>query len=1300
MDAKSKLSANARWKFYILASVLIISLSILVSSLSFTSNPQINNGVTPIYTTEDLICTWEVSGDTVETNVSWYKDGVLYLNQTVIGSSSMISYVNTTKHETWICQVILSNSSDVITENVSITIVNSAQSKPYLYNSSIQVPNNYELYEDTTYNFIMTSLDPDDDDLTYRFTPNDICSVTNIYTGQVQCIPTHAAITGSSSPGAENNVSELLTLWSDDNSELVSIGNNHTFALIPVNDQADFTNSINNRSLNSGISLNIEVSAEDEEENYPLDFALWSDLNADDCPSELIITPSGDTTSVISFDVPTNNVCVGNWTVIVNVTDSSGYNTSRDAIQMIFGVQINITNSIPNFTSVISQNKTQGESFLVWFYANDSDVGDNLTFNVTRDSSVANCSVSMFNWSAITVNNGYLNASGYINVSNLTNNHVACRQVNLVVRDQKGDSRSRNIVFNITNANDAPTVHNVGRDGNMSNQSSRLYQTFIYRINATDPDQLTYDYANTGVLTYTSDDSRFTPNLLTGTINVTPTNASYVGYWIINLTASDGILNSTGTLYLNITANNVPVLNLVPNNRNLSQNDAVILNFTVSELDNENLTMIFASLTSFSDSLYGDYFNITSQVHNGTANIETWRLNLTKNSARERNNLVGNHRINITFKDSPILSFGSESMGVLNFTIQNENDAPFFDMNQNNESDNVTLGIVVKDRAYSMLLKATDFDIYLDEMINESLDFTFYLDATNFTDYSISRFDNSLNMFSLEFTPIVDGAQYLIINVTDQIGALDSQTIFFNVSENSSSPLFQSIKPYYNSSSNQTVQAFISASLYPTNITSLIIDENTTLTFDALIINDSGIEERNSLNLEWYIDGELIKTIINATPSVNSNSSVVYFDYFSAGLHNVTIVAEDIVEYASTWTWLVNVTNVNRLPVYCEGNLEDLVPPDWVIDRTRDMTDYYLSYMSGTQRFYDPDDDATNTGNVSKNCSIYNAPNLNSLTFSLSDPDSCSEAEFTFTNTSSFVVVPNLDGDCMLQFIATDEYNESVNATDLVWIKFTGVEPSEGDTQDNRRSGGSTTKTQIVTVPVDLEVDKPVPIKIIAPGVVSIYANKTIYIPLKIKNTWTAEVRGVELSGVSINATMSGENAVKIHFDQSYFSVIPLGGESNILLEVSNYRKEGPFEIVIYAKVADPEFTDSTSIYISSLEQTSKGDEVKSKVTFAKDMLSENPLCRELNELLDRADAEAESENYAEAIKLVDGVINGCKYLMKEEEVRRETPSIVKQGINISREYALEIIGGAVVLLLVTLTFYAMAALKRKITEK
>jgi hypothetical protein len=237
-------------------------------------------------------------------------------------------------------------------------------------------------------------------------------------------------------------------------------------------------------------------------------------------------------------------------------------------------------------------------------------------------------------------------------------------------------------------------------------------------------------------------------------------------------------------------------------------------------------------------------------------------------------------------------------------------------------------------------------------------------------------------------------------------------------------------------------------------------------------------------------------------------------------------------------------------------------------------------------------------------------------------------------------------------------------------------------------------------VPIDQPIDKPVPVKIIAPGVVNTYANKTISIPIILQNTWKEDIMGIGLSGIALNASFANEQNITITFSRPYINILPMGAKAESVLEISNYRKEGPFEVTIYARVTEPEFTDSTNILISSLEQTSRGEEVKSKVTFAKDMLSQNPECRELNDLLDRAEATMLSGDYEEAMKLVDGVINGCKYLMQNEQSRRETPSIIQKSFDFAREYSNEIMITAGAIFSLTIIFYTLVALRRKIMEK
>jgi hypothetical protein len=86
-------------------------------------------------------------------------------------------------------------------------------------------------------------------------------------------------------------------------------------------------------------------------------------------------------------------------------------------------------------------------------------------------------------------------------------------------------------------------------------------------------------------------------------------------------------------------------------------------------------------------------------------------------------------------------------------------------------------------------------------------------------------------------------------------------------------------------------------------------------------------------------------------------------------------------------------------------------------------------------------------------------------------------------------------------------------------------------------------------------------------------------------------------------------------------------------------------------------------VLLNTIEQAGTGEDVQTKVTFAQDLLNENPECLELNELLGKAkDALAEGST-TEASKMVDGVINGCKYLVSIAKKNEQKPESIVSKI-------------------------------------
>jgi hypothetical protein len=1283
--------------------MIIVCSATDVLSLSFDSAPSINGGATA-YTANDLVCMWSASADTVEMNVSWYNSTNLYSSSTVVLQTSTLGNQFTKRDDLWKCEVTLWNGTDILSMNTSIGINNTAPSYPFLVRSGITLSNYYELYEDVEYTIYINASDNDNDVLKYYLNDEQImklCASPGLYTGLMSCNASHSVLRQSATLGAENATNYTVTITARENSTTgISTYTDFIFTLIPVNDRPYFTSTIAPQSINAGQNWSVLVQYEDEEENYPINVSLWSDLN-DIAPGLLIITSINNTYARINFSANTTNVHAGTWNVSINITEAATLNVST----LNFTLQINVSNFNPVFTNsfanITAQNWTQGGSMLFYLNATDVNTGDNLTFNITAPTNASlRCNISS-PWIVQTLNNSALGAVGLVNITNITNNHVACRYVNFVVYDPYGGIASAiNVFLNITNVNDAPIINEVGINGNMSNLSYKKFQVATYAINASDPDNYTYQRLINGILTFSTNDSRFPVNNATGIISIYPNNDSFIGNWNVNVTASDGYYQTSRLMRIEIRDNSVPILNLSQNNIAFLQNNIGLVNFSVNEIDNETVVLSYSSLTAFSDSIYTGNFQKVSGDYSLGTNLERWRLNLTRgdnsstpaiqrNIDRQRNDLVGNHLIEISFADQFGAYRENISSGIMNITILNSNDAPFFDGNRDNVSDAISFANIVYNYSNSFIINVTDFDLYLINS-NESLTFSYSNASAGIQEISFVKLSSTSANFTFKGTVL--GSQSVNITVTDAQGLLASQIVSFTVESRTPAPVFHSIRPYFNSSLNSTIFTFTDIALYPNNITYINFTENTSVIFDAVVTNAS--TEGNFLTFYWYVDGILRNTTANVTCGINS-SFIHYFDFFSSNqTHNITLRATDYKRSESIWTWIATTTNINRKPIYCPGTLQNLS-----IEGTSTITNY-VSYGL-KQRFYDPDDDPLNTGDVNSQaltCDNYNAESLPSLTFSINPAAPCVIADFTFIG-SDLKIVPTNDGVCLIEFVAEDDYGESADS-EVMQIIMTAVEGS-GQSSSSSQSSGQDVKIETVTVPVMHDVDVPSPIELVAPGFVDMYTNKTIYITIKLKNTWTTDINGIQLFASSPNiSNISGKEELKMNFTKAFVAKLPIGAEVETTLILTNYRKEGPFEVIVSATVQEPKFNDSTSILISAVEQLSEGDQVKVKVTFAKDLLSENSVCRELNELLDRAQAAAEQSSFDEALKLVDGVINGCKYLMEEEQVRRESPSMIRMGFDKAREYTLEILAGAGLLLILTLTFHAIASLKKKLMEK
>jgi len=1260
-------------------SIILVLLVILplVYALQFSSNPEINEGGT-VRTEDDLNCSWQSGGDEMlPTNITWYKNGVEDITLTSSDGTSILLAANTSKDETWICEVFLGNATDEISANASVVVTNSLPRNIELNNGSQIIFDGYQVTEDGTYTFFINATDPDLDNLTYGITNPTICTIVNSVTGEINCNPDHEDLTGTASPAVEP-ASNSVQAWpyAFDSSGGPTLFFN--FTVLPVNDQASFDEIVQNHSVEAGETWVYQINATDEELDHDLIYTFYTDIN--DVFPNLIFMEKVDSNSInLTFntsDNSPNNLHVGNWTFYVNVTDANGSNTTREPDEFVFRITITTINHVPTFTTNLSNTTgNQSLSYEAYIFANDTDIGDNLTFGVNNVTGYSDNCVDSFPWSISTINSSPINASGLINITLINNSFVACRYINITVEDDTGVKDAYITFINLTNINDAPVLQELSVDGNISSQQTYMFVGYSYTVNAIDVDNYTYDRDNTANLTYyINESSPFSIGLTSGVFSATITNESHIGNWTINVTVSDGEYNDTRFLNLEVFNNSAPLLNLSNNNVYLNQSDLINVSFSGIEYNNDSMFVTLVNLSNYNLSIYSVEYD-GSNYSNGY-NESFWVLNLSYSSQAQANSFVGTHQVKVILEDSIGASTENVSTGTLWLTVLNENDAPIFDQDEDNFSDAISLGVVVENLSYNTSIYATDYDLYLGNS-GENLSFYYYNASSELVNFSFIKYSD--NEAYLSFVPIINNTLSVILMVNDTNGSATYQNVSFEVLSLSTDPNLIQVRPHYNYSTNQTGFGFENASIYPNRNVTVNVTENTSVVFDAIISNDTSVVN-NNLTYYWYFDGELNQTNINTSPGVNSFLNIS-FDFFSSGMHNVTLIAEDLRLSSVNFTWNINVTNLNRPPIYY-GTLDELTV------NTSTTFPNYFSYRNAVQRFYDPDEDLNNDGIRTKDLG-----ENTSLRYTLNNADQCSLATFSISG-DDLTIDPIETGFCAIIFNATDPYNESV-ITGSVTITVTGGQANSVSETQASSSGGSSTRTQVITVPYEQEVDVPTPLDIVVPKNVDVYVNKTIKIPIVLKNSWTDPLKGVYL-----NVTLDEDLNVTYDFTRDYISEIGIGQEVETILILTNYRVEGPFEVTVNAKVTSPPFVDSAGIFINSLEQSSEGEAVRTKVTFARDMISENSECRELNDLLDRAEMAMNNLDFPEALNLVNAVINGCKYLInKDEFVRKETPTIIEVAFDFMSENADKIAIGAALLTGLTILAYAIVGVKKIIDD-
>jgi hypothetical protein len=887
-----------------------------------------------------------------------------------------------------------------------------------------------------------------------------------------------------------------------------------------------------------------------------------------------------------------------------------------------------------------TQNGTQGQPFLFYVYANDSDAADTLNFNISLSQS---CSVSS-PWTITTVNDSYNNATGLINVSILTNNHVICRNVRITVFEvgDAGAGDYQDVFLNISNTNDPPNVevlssysNNTGGN-NISSQVAYAESPYIYQVNATDID----------LLTYASDSLAFSDNTTlfnissTGLITFTPTQGQVENY-TINITVNDSSgAQDSGILSLEIIFNSAPVLTSIGD---ISCAEDILCFLVINATDSDSDDLNFTSNNTAQ-------FNLTN--NNSQSPVLSAYLNYTPNQS-----FVGTHSVIVTVTDIR----GAYDNEAILFTINNTNDAPelqsFSFPSIIAETHPVSFYIFADDDDYGLPSEYGYIDIggtFLTEYVNFSVA---NISGKNLFGLNASFNTSSNKTYTIAtFTPQIGDAGNYSVNISarDYAGAINWTVKNFTVLPKANPPNITQVMPYGRPVNTSTVFSFISTSYFnDSTITSVNFSENRSVIYNISVTDE--VTATEDLDYYWLING-----IENSTSSYLNIS----YNFFSQGAYNITVIVANERYENSSWTWNVTVDDLNRNPLLMNSlrNLSN-------ITGTTQDNDYLMQSGSDTH-FIDPDDEVINDSNHE-----FDDGEGSSLTYNVTE---CSVASIAINN-HTIRVTPSEVGSCIVFFTASDS-GGLTNTSNPVTINVTEVSNSTTEREVSRSSGGggSSTSRPIVT-PIKQEEEKPKPIEIVVPNLVTIYENKTVLVPVTIKNTWNSS-----LKGVSLNAS-SNSSDISLKLTEYYFEEILTGEKRDVTLMVENYRLGENYEVKIEANVTNPLTSDSAIIMLNTIEQAESGPDVETKVTFAQDLLRENPECIELNELLERAKTEISTGTKQEASRMVDAVINGCKYMVSISKKAEQQPqSVASKFLNPDNLKYLLMFLGAVMLTLVS----------------
>ena len=1204
-------------------------------------------------------------------NASWYVNGNL-INSTNYTYSSAKSYSSSLNYTFSYCSAGINNISIILNDTAGAeamlnwTVNVSNVNRPIIFNGSIA---NYSWNESTNitnaFNIYNRFIDYDrlqcaganKDNLTFNVTGNSNITVDiNTTTGNVSFY----------SPKYWQGIENITINASDGYSSTLS----NTFELI-VNGTPNppVMENVSNQSATVNVPFILYVKVTDPDlpygdnitysDNSSLFNFTWYNMSGNESYGIINFTPTSGDTGVYDINISANDT--------TNRSDSKVFTLSIQP------------NNPPILNPVANLNATQGISKQFNFSGYDPDPGDNLTFytNSSLFGLPYNNTVGAYQMSIYNATQG-----SFTFTPNAT--QVGNFSVRFFARDPKGATNSTTVNFEVINVNDAPVITQP-QTGTI--EYAEVNKTFNLQINATD-----WDLPYGDSLNFTDNTTLF--NISAATVNSYNASATIsfnatdvqAGNYTVNISATDKAgTQSTIILTFYVRPPTAPVLD---NITNLTAYESEPYINIISATDANNQFLNF----TFNDTIWSNHstrYNATAYIINTTYTNITLPLNYSINiTVTDPDNLSDSkivnfiimptdHAPNITgnrtlqFFDRQNIS---NTFSIANFSvIDPEGDA--WNVTSNNSLFNITkynstLAIINQTFNDSMVgfymvnFTATEIanaTLHTSIIVNITINNSFVAPRVlNYTpqNFTISTAENDTLNFSANITD--DDFKFNDSVTARWIFAGSIVKTQTNITNTTQINLTQFIG--FCDSGNKTIKL----NLTDSHNKSSVLQWN-------LIINNTN---RPPVFGEFMYNA----TDLNSSSKVNSsntgyNSSYVYQSNTSAE-GNIT---SGVIDFVGSGVTVPDVTfgqfeilgsfNANSSVYYqVRGgdNLNSL--SNWSAPKSPGSSIVFPS-GSGKGRFLQFRLVFNNTNNASANVTgiivhftlngfemykdqskdlVYN------LAKDFSDPDSACAGSAAGTITNAGDSRFNLDinpttlvlskvsdtgsttGQATLKLNYSDGYSSVLSNPIIVNI-------SEAKATSNTRtvyrtvSGGTTVITQRVQVPKN----KYVPVNIIVPGIVSMYENDTLTVPITIQNT-----ANETLSGISLSAESKNEN-VSFRWQNDTIPKLDKNENMTTNLTIVSYQTYGNYEVSIHANITSPKLNATNNFYVNSIALGQAGKNVyNTKLAFTKDLLSSNPECLELNEQLQKAVGYANNNSFENATALLNDITDNCKYLM------------------------------------------------------